>query len=166
MRKVCITCKVEKDISEFYTHSRMADGHLNKCKECCKKHSNERRVRKLEEIREYDRNRPNKEERNEKAKVYRQKMKKENPEKYNRIYGGIRKRYRERHPEIAKAEGLLNEALRTGKIVRPSKCCQCGKGCKPEAHHYDYNKPFDVMWVCAACHSRIHKGVNDLIRIA
>ena len=42
MKKKCICCGIEKDISEYYSHPGTADGHLNKCKECCKKQNRER----------------------------------------------------------------------------------------------------------------------------
>lgn len=37
--KKCISCGEIKNIDEFYRHPRMGDGHLNKCKDCCRNYS-------------------------------------------------------------------------------------------------------------------------------
>lgn len=37
LTKVCFKCGRELSIDNFYAHPRMADGHLNKCKDCAKK---------------------------------------------------------------------------------------------------------------------------------
>jgi len=36
MEKECIICGEMKSLSDYYVHKRMKDGHLNKCKSCCK----------------------------------------------------------------------------------------------------------------------------------
>ena len=61
--KKCFKCGIEKELTEFYKHPRMADGTVNKCKECNKKDVIENRLDKKDYYDVYDRNRPNASER-------------------------------------------------------------------------------------------------------
>jgi len=60
----------------------------------------------------------------------------------------------QKNKEKRRAHVQLNRAIKSEKIVRPANCCECKKECKPDGHHEDYSKPFDVIWLCRACHSR------------
>jgi len=64
-----------------------------------------------------------------------------------RIYG---KKYRELNKDKIKAHYILNNAIKRGEIKR-NPCEVCGNT-KVQAHHDDYNKPFDVHWVCTIHH--------------
>ena len=48
----------------------------------------------------------------------------------------------------------VHKAIKTGQLVRmPCEVC----GSKAEAHHPDYSKPLNVMWLCRKHHSEWHK---------
>lgn len=120
--KQCFKCGKVKPITEFYKHPRMADGHLNKCKDCTKADSSARRN-----------------EHPDKDLETRLKACKKNPSHKN-------------------ANMAVDAALRCGKLVRPSVCQGCGRSAdetRLSAHHHDYTKPLDVIWLCAACHRPI-----------
>ena len=55
-KKVCFKCGEEKFLYEFYKHAGMADGHVNKCKECNKADVKANREAKAEYYRAYDNN--------------------------------------------------------------------------------------------------------------
>lgn len=58
----------------------------------------------------------------------------------------------------SKAYQIVKLAIDNGTIIKPLACQRCNKENIPiEAHHEDYNKPLDVMWVCSQCHTAIHK---------
>jgi predicted DNA-binding protein YlxM (UPF0122 family) len=63
------------------------------------------------------------------------------------------------------AQNVLEEAIEKGVVERKHKCEICGYEGSFEdgrtaiqAHHCDYNKPLDVMWLCQKCHHEWHKN--------
>ena len=54
---------------------------------------------------------------------------------------------------------LLNAAIRSGKIRR-APCEVCGKN-PTEGHHFDYSRPFEVIWLCRKHHREIHSKAGS-----
>lgn len=119
----------------------MADGHLNKCKECNKIDVKLNRRKNSEYYSNFDKNRNSSEQRKQQRKK-------------NLI------RERELFPEKSRARDKVARAIKSGKIKRPPKCERCGKLDQGEkvsdlhAHHFDYSNPLDVIFLCAKCHGQ------------
>lgn len=64
--------------------------------------------------------------------------------------------YIQRNPKIRSATIAVGNAIRDGKLTRPEYCECCKEDLFVEAHHCDYNKPLDVMWLCDRCHKDWH----------
>jgi len=64
-------------------------------------------------------------------------------------------------PKI-RARKILQAAVRVGYMIRPDKCENCLKKCKPDGHHDDYNKPLEVTWLCKICHAHKHNKLMDM----
>jgi hypothetical protein len=64
-------------------------------------------------------------------------------------------KYKVSHPEKIKAHRLVEYALKTKKIVRPS-FCEINYDCngRIEAHHTDYLQPLKVTWLCVKHHKK------------
>ena len=55
----------------------------------------------------------------------------------------------------ANARAYLNTYLRRGKVQK-KPCIICGSE-DSQAHHQDYNKPLDVIWLCREHHLLVHE---------
>jgi ribosomal protein S27AE len=138
--KTCFKCNTVKPLSEFYKHPRMADGHVNKCKECNKNDSTANRNKNLEKVREYDRTRGKEPERIKAATE-------------------IVRAWRAEDSRRTLAHSIVAKAIRKGTLVR-QPCVRCAEA-KSLAHHEDYDHPLVVMWLCQACHKQRHKELRE-----
>ena len=65
-----------------------------------------------------------------------------------------RREYRERNPLKAKAHRVVENLVKSGKLVAPSNCSVCNSIGYIHGHHDDYTKPHSVRWLCARCHMK------------
>ena len=79
---------------------------------------------------------------------YNQKWRKENGY-HNEIASTLK------YPEKVKARRLLGYAIKKCKVLK-APCLKCGRE-DSQAHHIDYNLPYEVIWLCPPCHTKEHK---------
>jgi hypothetical protein len=133
--KPCIQCGRLLPLERFYVHPQMADGHLNKCKECCIEYARRRRIDAPDAVRENDRRRS----RSLRRRQWRSRFE---------------PLQRQRHPEKYRAHTAVNNAIRDGRLVR-QPCVVCGEN-RVEGHHPDYDNPLHVVWLCPDHHRMVH----------
>jgi hypothetical protein len=59
-------------------------------------------------------------------------------------------RQRAKFPERYAARQAVLVAVRAGRL-KSEACARCGD-LRTQAHHGDYSKPLEVVWLCRACH--------------
>lgn len=50
----------------------------------------------------------------------------------------------------------VQRAIKAGKLVKPKYCSNCGNKSTLQAHHDDYLRPLDVVFLCRDCHFSKH----------
>jgi hypothetical protein len=76
------------------------------------------------------------------------------------------KRLRKKYRILGFAHHKVKYALETGKMEKSYDCEMCKtKGTYTVGHHFDYNKPLEVIWVCRKCHKKIHSTYPDYCKV-
>lgn len=132
---ICSMCKKDKPEEDF-NWSKKGEKRQDRCRECCSEYNRQRYAANPKKF---------------KSSVYR--YQKENPNAYYLS----RLRTAQRNPTKINAHRVVEAALACGVLEKPDTCSSCGcNGSvhRIEAHHEDYKKPLDVVWLCTPCHRK------------
>lgn len=136
--KICSKCNTKKlaNLANFRPNPKMKLGLTSWCRECKKA---------------LDR-------------IYSRKYRKAHPEWKkldNKRNAGLISEYlkkrRKEYPEKIKAVALVNYAVRQGVLKR--KGCKICRAKIVHAHHPNYSKPLEVIWLCPKHHKALHFGL-------
>lgn len=157
--KTCKSCNETKGVDEFYRNRSMADGRVNQCRDCVKAQVRANRLENIESIRAYDsmryRTHPHRtKEARRQASI----------ERLRPLLLDI-----PAHLRLAPAPGYAKEdaihareavawAVKSDRLAR-QPCVACGAK-RVHAHHFDYGRPLDVIWLCIPHHQAIHHALG------
>lgn len=171
MTKVCTKCGRDLPPEAYYTQVNHKDRLSSRCKECVRADTKANKAKRDPEqeanrLRQWAKD--NHERKLEMQKKYRQ-THVDKLRRYGREKAKCRRRdnpgvcaesvaaYRSRHPEAVAAVNAVHHAKRRGELVAPDVCERCGADeLAIHAHHEDYSKPLEVIWLCASCHKLHH----------
>ncbi len=142
--KICTKCKKSQEESNFYKNRTNIDGLAVHCKECREAYKKKYRQENKEKISKYFKE-------YNKHKGYN--TIKKTPQQIEKRKEYI-KRYKSKNPEKIKAHKTVECALKAGRLTK-KPCVICGDK-NTEAHHDDYSKHLDVVWLCRKHHSGLH----------
>lgn len=127
----CSACRRWLSSDSFSFDRRVRSGLQKRCRECTTIYLREYRKREASALAAKDRERSQRPERKEQA-------------------ARADKKRRLQSPEKIAARKAVFRAIHSGKLQK-ERCAFCGS-VNTQAHHPDYAKPLQVVWVCSKCH--------------
>lgn len=133
--KICPSCTLYKDYELYPKSKHENDGYLVYCKECANAKNRDYYRRNKDKV---------------SKKVYEYK----HTEKGKRVMNESAKKWKESNPKKYLSHLAVKQGLKYG-FIEKKDCEVCGD---PEvhAHHDDYDKPWDVVWLCPQHHKDHH----------
>jgi len=152
MVKKCPGCKEIKDSSLFYKSLTRHDGITSTCKDCIKKTTH------TEEYREWMRNYMRKRNGNKNIDSLKIVI---IPELEKKL--GIR--ITDKFITSDKNKKHISRE-RAKYYIETKPCVICGTEEDIERHHFDYNKPLDVTFLCMKHHRKLHAELRRLYKFS
>lgn len=143
LTKTCKVCGRRKPLADFYRNLTYTDGLSSKCKLCQNTQSKAWREANKEHVRQTH------------LAYY-------HTERGRRFMYATIKAYMKRNPQKRAVHIMVGNAIRDGRLIR-GVCETCGAE-KVQAHHDNYDKPFEVRWFCRSCHVAHHKAEREAMR--
>ena len=136
----CCRCGQAKPLEEFHRDRAQSLGRDYRCKQCAAayRQTTERKISNRQA-----------------NKRYRQTTK-------GRMSARQANEKKRRWPKENRVKAKTNWAVARGLLARPNFCSLCGGNGKILAHHPDYDKPLEVIWVCYPCHHLLHAHNSQL----
>ena len=147
--KACRMCDETQLVSEFHI-GKERDGRRSVCKSCVSMISAAYRLERKEHYAQYERQRRSLPHRVAARRKYAA------TDKGRAVQNHCIKIWASKNPEKCKAQYIVNNAIKMGKLVR-QPCEACGSTVRIHGHHDDYSKPLDVRWLCPFHHAEHHR---------
>lgn len=161
--KTCTKCGEEKSLGDFYKRSGAEGKYMAQCKDCTKSETAKYRVDNEDKVSAYEAKRRKRPERIALSNEIDRKRR--NQPHRVAAYKAAHQKYKEAHPERVKARDAVGNAVRDGHLIPWTVCAVPECGDVPEAHHPDYSRPLDVVWLCCRHHKDAHNLGREIERM-
>lgn len=144
--KLCGHCGKKLPLDHFWKNRSTKDGLQGFCKECHSLYLHKDKDKELDTLVSW---RYRHEDQNKlQMKRYRDK----HPEKMKEL----RAKWESNNPDRVRAMWRMKYLVKTGKVVKPTKCTKCGREARISGYMLNDDDLSEVTWLCGRCGAAAH----------